>query len=177
MNFKSVRLLFIENDIRDVRVVRELLGETGDGKFQLEHVDHVPAALTRLGEERFDAVLVDMSRDRGIDLDAITHLGEASPGTAIVVLCDHFDESLSFKVAQAGAQDFLVKWQGDGFLLARSIRYAIEHKKEKDHLSRLACYDGLTGLINRSLFRELLDKTLCQAARRGESFALMFLDL
>ncbi|HFD91772.1 MAG TPA: GGDEF domain-containing response regulator [Gammaproteobacteria bacterium] len=177
MNFKSVRLLLVESDIQDVRIVRELLAETGDGKFQVEHVDHIPAALTRLGEERFDVVLVDMSRDRGVELDAIARLGEVSPRTAIVVLCDRFDESLSLKVVQAGAQDFLVKWQGDGFLLARSIRYAIEHKKEKDYLSRLACYDGLTGLTNRTLFRELLDKTVFQAGRKGESFALMFLDL
>lgn len=177
MNYKSVRILLVESDINDVRIVRELLAETGDGKFQVEHVDHIPAALTRLGEEKFDAVLVDMSSDRGVERDAIIRLGEVSPKTAIVVLCDCLDESLSLKVVQAGAQDFLVKWQGDGFLLARSIRYAIEHKKEKDYLSRLACYDGLTGLTNRTLFRELLDKAVFQAGRKGESFALMFLDL
>lgn len=177
MNYKSVRILLIESDFNDVRIVRELLAETGNGKFEVEHADHIPAALTRLGEERFDAVLVDMSRDRGVGRDAIARISEVSPRTAIVVLCDCFDESLSLKVVQAGAQDFLVKWQGDGFLLARSIRYAIEHKKEKDYLSRLACYDGLTGLTNRTLFRELLDKAVFRAGRKGESFALMFLDL
>ncbi len=177
MNDKSVRILLVENEINDVRIARELLAETGDGKYYVEQVDQIKDALRRLGEDSFDTVLLDMSPQQGIAVDAIARIGEVAPKSAIVVLCDHFDELLSLQVVQAGAQDFLVKWQGDGFLLARSIRYAIEHKKEKDYLSRLACYDGLTGLANRTLFRELLDKTLFQATQNYQSFALMFLDL
>jgi len=41
-----------------------------------------------------------------------------------VVLSPVVDETLSLEAVQAGAQDFLVKWQGDGFLLGRSLCYA-----------------------------------------------------
>jgi diguanylate cyclase (GGDEF)-like protein/PAS domain S-box-containing protein len=45
-------------------------------------------------------------------------------------------------------------------------------------LERNAFYDGLTGLPNRALFMNVLDRALARAHRRGEhSFAVLFLDL
>ncbi len=177
MKYKSVRVLLIEKDPADARQARQLLAEAGNGRFQLEHVDCLAEGLRRLREDHFDTVLLDVSPAAGSGLEAIAPIIETAPHAAIVALSKIIDENLALQVVQAGAQDFLVKWQGDGFLLVRSIRYAIEHKREKDHLMQLACYDELTGLTNRTLFRELLDKALFRAGRNGQTVALMFLDL
>jgi GGDEF domain-containing protein len=41
----------------------------------------------------------------------------------------------------------------------------------------MAYYDGLTGLPNRALLAERLERALATAQRRGRKVALMFLDL
>ena len=50
-------------------------------------------------------------------------------------------------------------------------------KQAEERLQRLAHYDALTGLANRTLFLERLEQALTQADRTGERFAVLFLDL
>jgi diguanylate cyclase (GGDEF)-like protein len=52
---------------------------------------------------------------------------------------------------------------------------AREHNEAR--LSRLANFDGLTGLPNRTLFRDRLQGAVGRARRSGRPFALMFLDI
>ncbi len=47
----------------------------------------------------------------------------------------------------------------------------------RERIDFLARHDALTGLANRVLFREVLDKALIRLERRGETFALFLLDL
>jgi len=50
-------------------------------------------------------------------------------------------------------------------------------KTAEEQVEFLAYYDALTGLPNRTLFRDRLSKALASARRRGENVALLFLDL
>jgi len=50
-------------------------------------------------------------------------------------------------------------------------------KRAEAQIAHLAHHDPLTGLPNRAAFKECLSATLENAARRGESFALLSLDL
>ena len=50
-------------------------------------------------------------------------------------------------------------------------------REAQDRLQRLAYYDPLTELPNRSLFMERLESTLAAADREGFRFAVMYLDL
>lgn len=47
----------------------------------------------------------------------------------------------------------------------------------KEHLVRLAHYDGLTSLPNRVFFNEMLTKSLNHAKRHKKMFAILFIDL
>ncbi|MES9901197.1 MAG: EAL domain-containing protein [Sedimenticola sp.] len=47
----------------------------------------------------------------------------------------------------------------------------------KERLHKLAYYDGLTGLPNRGLFTDRLDRALAHARRDNQRVALLFLDL
>ncbi|CAN5877401.1 hypothetical protein BH23ACT11_BH23ACT11_15080 [soil metagenome] len=78
---------------------------------------------------------------------------------------------------QAGAEDYLVKGHGDGELIARSIRYAIERKRAKEHLAYLTQFDHLTGLANRGLLQDRLERAVVRADRVDGMVALMFLNL
>ncbi|MGI9278557.1 MAG: diguanylate cyclase domain-containing protein [Endozoicomonas sp.] len=61
-----------------------------------------------------------------------------------------------------------------GVLLFQDIT---ERKKMEDQLVQMAKYDSLTGLANRTLFREFLGASLARSQRRDKSTAVMYLDL
>src|SRR5204862_5665053 len=46
-----------------------------------------------------------------------------------------------------------------------------------DQIRALAYQDGLTGLPNRRLFNEHLEKVLARARRKGTEFAVLFIDV
>jgi len=56
------------------------------------------------------------------------------PRLPIVVLSGLHDESVAVRAVRDGAQDYLVKGQIDGRLMARSVRYAIERKNAQEAL-------------------------------------------
>jgi diguanylate cyclase (GGDEF)-like protein len=57
------------------------------------------------------------------------------------------------------------------------MRDATERADTQERLKQLANFDSLTGLPNRSLFRDRLGQAMARAKRRGKPMALMFLDL
>jgi diguanylate cyclase (GGDEF)-like protein len=57
------------------------------------------------------------------------------------------------------------------------MRDASERADTQERLKQLANYDSLTGLPNRSLFRDRLGQAMARAKRQGRPMALMFLDL
>ncbi len=52
-----------------------------------------------------------------------------------------------------------------------------EHKQTENRVHRLAYYDTLTGLPNRTLFQERLSRELMRAHREDSTLEVMFLDL
>jgi diguanylate cyclase len=57
------------------------------------------------------------------------------------------------------------------------VRDITEKQLAQQRLANIANYDGLTGLANRSLFRQRLQEAIERSDNTGESFTLMFLDL
>ena len=66
---------------------------------------------------------------------------------------------------------------GDRSLTLASVRDISERKAYTEALQHQALHDGLTGLANRTLFGELVLKTLASAKRAGEPRAVLVMDL
>ncbi|HLN22675.1 MAG TPA: hybrid sensor histidine kinase/response regulator [Patescibacteria group bacterium] len=128
---KTIRVLFVEDNPGDVRLMRLfLLGAEGIGPIELVHVDCLAAAIAQLrGGTHFDVVLLDLSLPDSTGVATLTRLQEASPHTAVVVCTGFDDPEFAIDAVHCGAQDYLVKGQGDGLLVYRSLRYAIERKR------------------------------------------------
>jgi diguanylate cyclase (GGDEF)-like protein len=63
-------------------------------------------------------------------------------------------------------------------VLSGALRQALSAQEEaRRELHQLAYYDPLTGLMNRALFEDKLANALRRCQRRGDSFALLFIDL
>jgi len=60
----------------------------------------------------------------------------------------------------------------------RGVGRDVTHQRlAEQQVLKLARYDGLTGLPNRNMFMDELERTLARARRHGERFALFFIDL
>jgi len=66
---------------------------------------------------------------------------------------------------------------GADWIIVNVLRDITERKEAEKRLQHLAHYDTLTGLLNRTLFYETLEKTLHQAAEHHWLVAVMFIDL
>jgi two-component system cell cycle sensor histidine kinase/response regulator CckA len=136
MSLEGIRVLLVEDNPGDVRLIQELVREFGDGLLVLENVDRLAIALERLSKEHFDVVLLDLSLPDEQGIATLQRAHALAPKAPIVVLTGHDDEALAVKAVRMGAQDYLVKGQVDGDLLVRSIRYAAERGRAVEALER-----------------------------------------
>ena len=125
----KVTVLLVEDNPGDARLARELLGEVESFEFELEHVERLSDAVAALNRSRFDVVLLDLSLPDSHGLDGIALLQKTGPTVPIVVLTGRSDDGVAIDVLKAGADDYLIKGQGDGQLMVRSIRYSIERAR------------------------------------------------
>ena len=173
----AMRVLLIEDDEDDYLLTGELLKEVFGRHLQLDWFQSWREGLEQVFEARHDVVIVDyrLGERNGLELvrEAV-HLGCAMP---FIVLTGEGNREIDLEAMRAGATDYLVKGEISGPLLDRSIRYAIERRKAERHLAELAQIDQLTGLANRSRFREFLERSIERASRQQGSVALMLIDL
>lgn len=172
-----IKILLVEDNDVDAHLTQDILAEWSIEQFDITHVTRLSEAFTQLARDRFDAVLLDLSLPDGYGLPTLRQMQAASPTIPIIVLSGVSDQTLALQAVQNGAQDYLVKGQGQPELLARSIRYAIERKRAEERLTYLAQYDQLTGLVNRTLFRDRLVQAMARSKRLQQPLGLMLLDL
>jgi hypothetical protein len=136
MNLDGIRVLLVEDNPGDARLLTELLREVGEHRLTMMHVDRLGAALDRLHHDSFDVMLLDLTLPDADGLDTLVRAHAEAPKIPIVVLTGHDDEALAVRAVRAGAQDYLVKGRVDGELLVRSIRYASERGRSLEALER-----------------------------------------
>jgi signal transduction histidine kinase len=129
-----VNILMIEDNPADARLTRELLREADELAVNLVHAENLARGLEQFEEGTFDAVLLDLSLSDTFGIEGVARVNEANPLVPIIVLSGQVNEEVAIAALQQGAQDYLIKGQGDGYLIGRTIRYAIERKRIETQL-------------------------------------------
>ncbi len=180
-----IRILLVEDNPGDARLVRLALAESGDVSFDVAGAERLQEAVGKLGGHAFDAVLLDLSLPDSHGLATVQAVHRADPSVPIVVLSGLLDESLALEALKCGAQDYLVKGQGDGLLVARAVRYAMERKQAEEAVRRardeleLRVEERTAHLAeaNRRLQAEIGQRRLVEdTLRREHSFTTAVLD-
>jgi len=172
-----MKILIVEDNPGDACLFKEMLIESQMGSFELQHADRLSMGFDLIEKEKPDVVLLDLSLSDSSGLDTFLKLQEQSSGIPIIVLTGFDDEELAVKAVREGAQDYLVKGQIDGPLVARSIRYAIERKRSEMIIIHQAYHDPLTNLPNRILFNDRLKQGLMRTPWHKRFLGVLFLDL
>jgi signal transduction histidine kinase/DNA-binding response OmpR family regulator len=137
MKDELIKVLLIEDDAGDARLIREVLNEVRGVAFEVECADRLSTGMERLAAEGIDVVLLALSLPDSRGLDTFAKAHAQAPQVPIIVLSGLDDEELAVRAVREGAQDYLVKGQVDSDLLVRSMRYAIERKRAGEEFKEL----------------------------------------
>ncbi len=148
---KNIKILYVEDNEDDVTLLVEKLNDVLYCKYTLKHMTHFNQAISMLEQEHFDVVLLDLSLPDSQGIETFNQMHSRFPKLPIVVLSGTDDEIFSMQTIQSGAQDYLVKGQGSGHVIMRSIRYAMERKQIEEAL-RVAKEEAEYANQSKSLF-------------------------
>ncbi|BAY45370.1 response regulator receiver sensor signal transduction histidine kinase [Scytonema sp. HK-05] len=125
----SVKILLIEDNLAEARLLQEFLKQAKSHEFSLVHVKRLREALQELRRGIYDVILLDLTLPDSQGLASLAPLISQAPSLPIVVLTNTNDDELALEAVRRGAQDYLVKRQVNSDLLIRSLSYAIERKQ------------------------------------------------
>ena len=72
MSTGQIKVLLIEDEQRDARLIQAMLGAVADVEFEVEHADRLSVALQRLAQGGIDVALLDLSLPDSRGLETFT---------------------------------------------------------------------------------------------------------
>jgi DNA-binding response OmpR family regulator len=119
-----ITALLVEDNIGDARLLQESLRDTPTIYIRIVHAPTWSAASEQLRTRDFDVVLLDLNLPDSAGLETVSRACLLAPRLPIIILTGADDEKLAIEAVRLGAQDYLIKGQVDGRLLARAVHYA-----------------------------------------------------
>jgi diguanylate cyclase (GGDEF)-like protein/PAS domain S-box-containing protein len=128
------KLLLVEDNPGDARLLCEMFKQQGSPKTQLIHVTCMSDAEKYLAQRTCDTILLNLGLRDAQGLQAVRRVHAAAPHIPLIVLTRLDNESQAAEALHEGAQDHLIKGQVDARGLLRALRYAIERKNMEEAL-------------------------------------------
>ncbi len=128
---ENYRLLLVEDNPGDVRLIQEYLKDVPLVNVELGVVDTLEKAQKMLKEGNFDLVLLDLGLPDSAGLDTVAEVIAKVPSIPVVVLTGLSDDERAMEAINRGAQDYLAKDLVNTNVLIRSIRYSIQRKQSQ----------------------------------------------
>lgn len=174
-----INILLVEDDHADYIFITQIIDSIyGKDNYMLTWVAKAAPAREEIAKRSHDIYLLDYNLDEVSGIELIKESAdEGFVDIPIILLTGVKSHDLDVTAMDAGATDYLVKESLTAEVLERSIRYSIRQKKAESRVQFLAYHDPLTGLANRTLLHEHLERIVPVAQRHGEFSAIIFIDL
>jgi diguanylate cyclase (GGDEF)-like protein len=193
MTAAAATILIVDDELANRRLLEALLRPEG---YQTVGAASGAEALCLVAASAPDLILLDVMMPHMDGFEVVARL-KADPATAnipVIMVTAQIDRGARVAGLSAGAEEFLTKPVDRSELWLR-VRNLLRLKAFadflRDHaeileaqvlartqeLHQLAHYDGLTGLPNRRLYYETLEKMLAEAARSSALVAVLCIDL
>ncbi|MDA0705010.1 MAG: EAL domain-containing protein, partial [Proteobacteria bacterium] len=172
-----LRVLLACNDEADRDRIAGLLGASLHAKYRLDWAEGYGAAIQAIGEASHDLLLLDDRLDGGTGVNLLREARETCCAMPIILLTRTEAPETERWAIEAGAADCLVRPRLTAPLLDRAVRFAVARRESSDRIRYLSQYDALTGLANRVLFRDRLNRAIAQARQGDTGLVLMLVAL
>jgi len=160
-DMKSIRLLLVEDNPADARVVERHLKEAGLNRVTSDWVQTASEAAQRLQTVEYDLVLLDLGLPDATGLQALRALRAVADLTPIIVLTGSDDYKQGLIAVREGAQDYLEKRRVNAGMLSRIVSYSVERNNfHRDLVRATRRYQDLFNNVPVALFTANRDGTL-----------------
>lgn len=119
---RAIRILLIEDDPADARVIKEFLAESREIDFDLREASSMATAEGYLAVEQFDVILLDLRLPDSTEGESLVRAMTAGQGTPVLVVTGRCDASLASVVREAVALPPFLKGRLKREELIRAIR-------------------------------------------------------
>ncbi len=177
MKQETVRVLLVEDNAGDARLLREMFGKESPDRFEMTHVPNMRDAILQLAKGATDVFLLDLGLPDAYGLESVRRAHAAAPGVPLIVLTGLDDEALASEAVKEGAQDYLIKGQVENRALPRALRHAIESHRIRVNTEFIAQHDAVTNLPNRLVLYDRVTQAIRLSRRRKTVTGIIFLDL
>jgi PAS domain S-box-containing protein len=169
MSATPIRVLLLEDNPGDARLVQEALAENAPGEFVVTWVERLVDALARAATEPFDVMLCDLNLPDSSGMAGPRSIVERFPALPLVVLTGSHVLSMGRDAIHLGLQDYLVKGKSDPEVVVRTLRYAMERKGLENAL--IAANSALEERVaERSADLEVSNRVLRNSLERNQAF-------
>ncbi len=129
--WNSPKILVVEDDVVDRRVVCRLLRKIFGEAMVLEVAENVQQALEAARESVFDIFIVDFNLDTETGIDLAAKCGNEDAPQIFILLTGEDSWQVDYQAMSAGFADYLVKTDLSEKRLERSLRYAWRAMRQK----------------------------------------------
>ena len=198
------KILIVDDTPANLFAMRKLLAQID---AELVTVTSGNEALALCLDQRFALILLDVNMPEmdGYEVAALLSNEPLNRDTPVIFVTAAFADDLNqLKGYRSGAVDYIAKPVNDAILLSKvkvfleletgrqQLAQALstleqrnqqlqveiaERRRIEEQMRHQATHDQLTGLPNRALFIETLDRFLSRAQRHEELFALLYVDI
>src|SRR6476619_3631964 len=152
-DIRNIRLLLVEDDPADARVVERHLKDAGLNDVNCDWVQTAAAAAERLQKVEYDLVLLDLGLPDATGLQALRALRAVADLTPIIVLTGSDDYKQGLVAVREGAQDYLEKRRVNAGMLSRIVSYSVERSSfHRDLVRATRRYQDLFNNVPVALF-------------------------
>jgi diguanylate cyclase (GGDEF)-like protein len=182
------KILVIDDDEQ----IRRLLVDLFDEVYVCREADSAEEALLVLDQESFDLVISDINMGGMSGLELVPHVHSISADSVVLMISGQNNIETAIDALRAGAFDYIMK-PFDSRHVEAAVERALkqsellkEKRRYKDQLeqlltertaevNRLAYYDTLTSLPNRTLFEDRLEQAIAVAQRGDRKLGILFI--
>src|ERR1043165_2062574 len=150
---KNIRLLLVEDNPADARVVERHLKDAGLNHVVTDTVQTASEAIARLQQVEYDLVLLDLGLPDAQGLQALRALKAVAGLTPLIALPGRDDYKQGLVPVREGAQDYLEKRRVNAGMLSRIVSYSVERSSfHRDLVRATRRYQDLFNNVPVALF-------------------------
>jgi DNA-binding response OmpR family regulator len=128
MDQQPLSILFIEDSVADVKLIKESLKSVIEFSFALDHAMNLGSGLAKLAEQKYDAIILDLGLPDSSGLDTLAAVRAKNEEVPIIILSGNADRSILLDALSKGADNYLLKDRADGNRIAIAVLFAIRNR-------------------------------------------------
>ncbi len=160
--FGPKRILLVEDNPGDARLIREMLRDAAGSETHLEWRDHLSEIHSVLKNEHIDLLILDLGLPDAYGMEAMVVIRDLATVLPVVVLTGLDDQRLAHRALVEGAQDYLVKGRITSEILIRALSYSMDRHRREAALR-----------ASEAKIRRMLDSNLIGIAFTGGDGAIL----